>query len=135
VLPALREDPHQPARPVEQPRRVLDGRGPVGRLVEVHAEGAHQREEGQAPQVPGVHEGVAVGAQQVLRGVQHHQRIPPRGVVGDDQDRPGRRALPRGREPVHAHAAEGALDAPARVGGEPGVEVALLGGGDHRGGW
>lgn len=131
ALAALGEDPEGAAGPIEEPRRVADRPGAVGRIGEIDAEGADAPEEGEPPQVRRVHHRVAVGGEDALREPQDHERVPPRGVVGHEEHRALPEELARLREPRHQHAAERARDARVRLRGEPRVEPPALRGLDH----
>lgn len=131
ALLALREDPHHAPGRVEQPRRVANRARPVGAIVEVHPEGADVREEGQAAQVPGVHQGVGVHAQDARAQRDGDERIPPGRVVGDDQDGTGRRGRAQSLEAAHPHGPERASHARLGVAGEPAADEPALAGRDH----
>jgi hypothetical protein len=70
-------------------------------------------------------------ARHTMRQAQDHQRVPPRGVVRDEEQRRGRGLCARLGEPAHPHHAEALEDAAARVAREPRVEPAALPRRDH----
>ena len=131
-LAPLGEDPERAPGAVEEASGMADGARAVGRVVEVDAERADTPEEREAPEVRGVHHGVAVTAEEQLRRVEGDESVPPRRVVRDDER--GRVAQDGAHvaQPGDEHAAERALDARPRVAREPRVEPAALGGRDHQ---
>jgi len=131
ALAPLREDPHEAPRRREQTRGVPDRARPVGAVVEVDPEGAHVREERQAAQVLGVHQGVRVDLQDAGAQDDGHEGVPPGRVVRHDQHGTLRARLAEGLEPAHAHAREGRLQARLGVPREPPAEQARLVGRDH----
>ncbi len=131
ALSTLGEDPQDAPRTIEQPRSVSDGSRPVGRVIQIHAEGADATKEGQTPEVGRVHHGVTVAAEEQLRGIQRDQRIPPGRVIRDDQRWRTFDDATRGHEAGDEHAPERAVDARPRVTGEPRIEPAALGSRDH----
>ena len=131
TLAALREDPERSTRAIEEARGMADGARPVGGVVEVDPERADATEEGYASEVRRIHHRVPVAAEEELRYVEGDERIPPRRVIGDEQERRLGDGSAGRVEPGDLHAAERVTDARARVASEPGVEPAALGGGDH----
>ena len=131
LLAALRKYPYETTGSVEQLRGVPDRARAVRRIGEVHAERSYAPEERDPPKVRRVHQRVPVRPEQPLRRVERDQRVPPRGVIRDDEDRVPRESGTRLVEPAHEHAPERLLDAPLRMPGEPGVEPLALLRGDH----
>jgi ceramide glucosyltransferase len=131
ALAALGEDPHGAALGGEQARSVSDGACAVGRVVEIDSERPNATEEGHASEVRRIHHRVAIAPEQQLRDVERDERVPPRRVVGDDEERSASGGDARLGEPGHQHPAERATDARPRVPREPGVEPAALRGFDH----
>ena len=130
-LAALWEDPHGASLRAEEARSVTDGACAVGGVVEIDTEGPDTAEEGYASEVRRIHHRVAVAPEQQLRDVERDERVPPRGVVGDEEQRSLSRGDARFSEPGDEHPAERAPDARPRVPREPGVEPAALRGLDH----
>lgn len=129
-LAPLRVDPDEAAGAIEQLRGVAQGAGAVGGILQIDAEAAEPREEGQPLEVAGVHEREAVRAE--LAGEQQRdERIPPAGVVADDDGGHGGEQRAGGLQPLDAELREGALGAGAHVTREPGVERGALLRGDH----
>jgi ceramide glucosyltransferase len=131
ALAALREDPHGAPLGREEARRVTDGACAVGGLVHVDTERPDAPEEGYASEVRRIHHRVAVAPEQQLRDVERDERVPPRRVIGDEEERMLSRGEARLGEAGDEHPAERAADARARVPREPGVEPAALRGLDH----
>ena len=131
ALAPFGEDPECTTGDLEQARSVADGARAVGRVLEVDAEGADTTKEGYASQVRRIHHRVAVALEEQLGHVERDERIPPRGVIGDEEERRARDGSTRSLESRDLHAAERAPDTGPRVAGEPGVEPAALGSTDH----
>lgn len=131
ALAPFGEDPQRTTGDLEQTRSVADGARAVGRILEVDPEGADATEEGYASQVRRIHHRVAVTPEEELGHVERDERIPPGGVVGDEEQRRARDGGTRSLESCDLDATEGAPDTGPRVAGEPGVEPAALGGADH----
>lgn len=131
ALAALGEDPHRATRAIEQRRSVADRSGAVARVVEVDAERTDEGEEREAREVSGVHHRVSLHAEAELGEPQRDERIPPRRVIGDDEERVLARGGARLLEPADAHRAERALDAALGVPREPAREPARPASGDH----
>ena len=130
-LAALGEDPHGASLGREQARGVTDGACAVGRVREIDSERPDASEEGHTSEVRRIHHRVAVAPEQQLRDVERDERVPPRRVVGDEEQRSTARGDANVAEPGHQHPAERATDARPRVSREPGVEPAALRGLDH----
>lgn len=130
-LAPLGEDPESASRGGEQSRGVTDRAGAVGGIVEVDAERTDPTEEGYASQVRRIHHRVAVGAEQELGDVEGHQRVPPRRVVGDEEQRGVGQQAACALPPADEDATERAPDARAGVASKPRVEPSALGGLDH----
>jgi ceramide glucosyltransferase len=130
-LATLGEDPHRAPGGIEELGGVPDGAGAVGGLVGVDAERADAPEEGHTSQVRRIHHRVPVAVEQQLRHVERDERVPPRGVVGDEEQRSTRSGDASLGEPGHEDAPEGPPDAAAGVPRKPGVEPCALGGLDH----
>ena len=133
ALAALREDPHRAPRAVEELRGMADGASAVGGLVYVDTEGADAPEEGHASEVRRIHHRVAVARQEELGHVESDESVPPRRVVGDEEERCVRGGAPRLGQPRYEDPPEGPPDPAAGVPREPGVEPAALRGLDHEG--
>jgi ceramide glucosyltransferase len=131
ALAALREDPHGASLGREEARSVTDGASAVGGVVEIDPERPDAPEEGHASEVRRIHHRVAIAAEQQLGDVERDERVPPRRVVGDEEQRSASRGEASVGEPGHQHPAERATDARPRVPREPGVEPAALRGLDH----
>ncbi len=132
-LAALGEDPHRTPRTIEERGRMPDGAGAVARVVEVHAERADEREERQAREVSGVHHRVRLDADRDLGEPQRDERVPPRGVVRDDEERAFGRGAARSLETADVNARERRLDPSSGVAREPAREEAGAARGDHDG--
>lgn len=130
-LAPLREEPHEAPRCVEQARRVADRAGSVGAIAEVDPEGADAREERQPPQVVGVHHRVRIGPQIAQAELEQHERVPPRRVVGHDEDRPRRQRVAERGETTDADRGEARVEPALGVPGEPSAEQGALLRGDH----
>lgn len=130
-LRSLRVDPDEAPGAIEEARRMADRAGPVGGVVEVDPEGAHLPEERESSEVRRIHHRERVALDDVMREPQGHERIPPAGVVRHDHDGPFGKRRAELVETRDEHAAEGALDARARVAGEPAGEPAALSRRDH----
>lgn len=131
ALAALREDPDDAAGRREQARGVTDRAGPIRAIVEIDSEGTHVREERQAAQVPGVHQGVGIDLQDARAQNDGHEGVPPRRVIRHDQNRPSSGRLAQDLETTHAHGPESGAQARLRVTGEPASQEAGLAGRDH----
>lgn len=131
VLASLRKHPQGASRLAEEPRGVSDGARAVARIFEIDPERSDPAEEGEAPEVSRVHERVAVGAKDALRHHQRDQRVPPGGVVREQEHRPPGDQRLGARTSRDEDATEGASHSPLGVSGEPSVEPRMLGGRDH----
>jgi ceramide glucosyltransferase len=131
ALASLGEDPHGASLGGEQARSVTDGASAVGRVVEIDPERPDASEEGHASEVRRIHHRVAIAPEQQLRDVERDERVPPRRMVGDEEQRSPSRGDASIGEPGDQHPAERATDARPRVSREPGVEPAALRGLDH----
>lgn len=127
----LGEDPHGAPGAIEERGGMTDAPGAVARVVEVDAERAHEREERQPREVSGVHHRVRLDADADLGEPERDERVPPGGVVGDDEQRTFGRGAARGLEPSDAHVAERAADPPLGVAREPAREDARATRRDH----
>jgi ceramide glucosyltransferase len=130
-LAPFREDPHRAPRSIEELGGMTDRARAVGGLVGIDAEGPDASEERYASQVRRIHHRVPVAVEQQLRHVERDERVPPRGVVGDEEERSARGGGASVGEAEHQDAPEGPADAAASVPREPGVEPRALGGLDH----
>jgi ceramide glucosyltransferase len=132
TLAALGEDPERATRRIEEARGMANGASAVAGVVEVHAERADTPEEGHTSEVRRIHHRVTVAAEEELGDVEGDERVPPRGVVRDEEQRRAGGGGPHGVETGDLDAAEGPPDARAGVAREPGIEPAALGGADHK---
>ncbi len=130
ALAALGIDPDEAAGAIEQLCGVTQRAGAIGGGLQVDAEPAELREERQALEVARVHERVAVRAK--LAGEQERdERVPPAGVVPDDDRGDGGEQRAGGRQALHAHLGEALLHPGPDVPAEPGLERGALVRGDH----
>ena len=131
-LAALREDPDEPARPIQELDGMANRARSVARVLEIDAERADLPEEGQSPQVRRVHEREGIAAEHPMTEHLDHDRIPPRGMIRDDEHRPSVEERAHGLEAGHAEETEGAADAFLGIARQPGREESALRRGDHR---
>lgn len=131
TLPAFGEDPEGAPRATEELRGMANASRAVGRHVEIDAERADSAEERQTAQVRGIHHRVPVAREQELGGVERDERVPPRRMVGNQEDRPGFHRLSNAAEPADEDTPERAPDPRARVTREPVVEPPALLRRDH----
>ena len=131
ALSALREDPDASPWPIEELGGATDGARSVRRLVHVDTERTDPPEERESSEVRSVHHRVPVALDEQLGDVESDERIPPRRVIGDEQQRSARDRAPGLVEPGDHDPAERPADARARVPREPGIEPAALRGLDH----
>ena len=125
-LAPLGEDPDETPWAVEELGGEPHRAGAVARIVEVHAERAHLREEGEATQVRRVHHRVGVDAEDAHAKVQDEERIPPRRVIRHDQDGVLGREAPHLVDAADVHRAERATNTAVRVAHEPAREQRAL---------
>jgi ceramide glucosyltransferase len=130
-LATLGKDPEDTAGSIEETHGMTDGPRAVGRVVEVDAERPDAPEERQASQVRRIHHRVPVASEEELGDVQRDEGVPPRRVIGDDEEGRTRSGGTSGLQAGDLHASEGVTDARARVPREPGIEPATLRGADH----
>lgn len=115
ALSTLRVDDDEPSRSVEEPCGKPDRSRAITAVAKVDPEGPDLREEREASKVRRIHHGVRIGVELHAGEPQGNERIPPRGVVGDEEDRT---RLERGAQPIAAREldpAEGPVKPRARV--------------------
>lgn len=130
ALLSFGKDPHGAPRPIEQPNRVADGARAVARVIEIDAERTDEREEREPLEVSGIHHRVG-GEPEEIGHEERNERIPPRRVVRDDEERPRFSRSDRSVPSVNEHATELRTDATGRVAGEPAREDGRTARRDH----
>jgi ceramide glucosyltransferase len=131
ALSALGVDPHGAPWTIEEARGVAHGLRAVARIIEAHAERSDEREERDALEVSGIHHRVGFEVEKV-GDEQSDERVPPRRVIRDDEQRSIGRRGTCAFSAVDEHPTEGRPDARACLGREPAVEEGRSPRGDHR---
>lgn len=119
VLAPLGEDPERAPGTIEQSGSEANAARTVCGFVEPDTDRPDALEERKPCKISGIHQRVRIGAEHVLAEVQCNERIPPGGVVGDEDDRFEPTGIKRAFEPAHEHSPEGSFDASACMSGKP----------------
>ena len=130
-LLALRKNPHEFARSIEQLRsKSNDGRS-IRRFFQVDAKRSHHTQKGPPAKILRVHHGIPSGAQQMRRRVKNDERIPPASVVRYHEERRRASKLARSLDAANEYPRKRSMNAPARVRREPPIEEGIFSGLDH----
>lgn len=132
-LLALREDPNHAPRLLQKLGGVANGAGSVDGVVQVHTERTDLAEEGKSSEVFRVHHGVSVDPKNARAEHQNDQRIPPRSMVRNDEDRRARRDRPQLLQASDTDLTEGTKDSLFRVARKPRGENRAFACRDHFG--
>jgi hypothetical protein len=127
--------------PVDPRELVLDafallsdpGGDLASRLLAIDAKSADQSEERQAPEIGRIHHRKALRAEDDVREVERHERVPEGRMVGDDEHRRGRERGAKLGEAADDDPAERLAEARAGVACEPAPKERVIARGDHGG--